>query len=184
MKKAAPLMIGIIIFILLFAGYLFLKQKNAADAEVQADVLYSYSTDDITQFSFVDTDGETLSFTLSDDGWIYDASSDYEISEDEVTSLLSNVASMNVNNTLQDVSDLADYGLATPSNRVSFTAGEATVTIYIGDYNATTESQYIYLNDDTSVIYAVETDLTTTFQIGIDALVAEEETTEDTESAE
>lgn len=184
MKKALPLIIGVILFALLLMGYWMLKQKNEKDAETVEDTLYTYAVDDISQFSFLNTNGDTLSFTRTDDGWVYDDSDDYQISEEKVTSLLNTVASLTLKNTLQDISDLEAYGLATPLNRVSFTVGDTAVVVCIGNYNTTTESQYIYLNDDTSVVYAVQTDLTGTFQTDITELVAEEDTTEDTESTE
>lgn len=182
MKKALPLIIGILAFCLLLGGYFALKQNNQKQEEKEAakDSLYNYNVEDITKLSFVGTENEELVLSQQDGVWSLENASAVQVSADKVQELLSSINTLTVTNTLQNVEDLAEYGLTEPAKVVSFTAADTEVVLHIGSYNNTTASQYVYLNDDTSVIYAVDAQLTDVFNVSISDL--QEEETTDTQS--
>lgn len=180
MKKALPIIIGILAFCLLLGGYFALKQNNRKKAEKEAEqeMLYNYDVQDITAFSFTNAENEELVFNLIDGAWELDGAADTQISTAKIEELLNKVKALTLSNTLQNVEDLEAYGLASPAHRVTFTAAGTNVTICIGNYNGTTSSQYVYLNDDTSVVYAVNADFTGVFDVDAAALADTEESTE------
>lgn len=180
MKKALPLIIGILAFCLLLGGYFALKQNNQKKEEKEAeeDMLYNYNLQDITGLSFTNADKKELVLGLEDGIWKLEDSVDVQISTAKVEELLNKVKALTVSNTLQNVEDLEAYGLADPANRVTFTAADTKVVLCIGNYNGTTSSQYVYLNDDTSVVYAVRADLTGVFNVDVAALTEEADDTQ------
>ena len=172
MKKALPLIIGILAFCLLLGGYFALKQSDQKREAKEAakDSLYNYNVEDITKLSFVGAENEELVLSQQDGVWSLKSASDVQVSADKVQQLLSSINALTVTNTLQNVEDLAEYGLTESAQVVSFTAADTEVVLHIGSYNSTTASQYVYLNDDTSVIYAVDAQLTDVFNISISDL--------------
>lgn len=180
MKKALPLIIGILAFCLLLGGYFALKQNNQRkeQKEAEEEMLYNYNLQDITGLSFTNADKEELILSLEDGTWKLENSANTQISTVKVEGLLNKVKMLTVANKLENVDDLEAYGLAEPANRVTFTAADTKVVLCIGNYNGTTSSQYVYLNDDTSVIYAVKADLTGVFNVDVAALTEEADDTQ------
>lgn len=176
MKKALPLIIGIIVFCLLLGGYFALREDNRRKEEQERaqEFLYNYASGDITALSFTNAEEAELTLELLDGVWKLKGSGDTQISAAKVEELLDKVKTLTVSNTLQNVEDLEPYGLAKPSNRVAFTAAGTEVSLCIGAYNATTASQYVYLNDDTSTVYAVNAELTGVFNVDASGLTEEE----------
>lgn len=183
MKKALPLIIGILAFCLLLGSYFALKKNNQKKEAKEAakEILYNYNIEDITRLSFTNDENEELTFNLSDGVWNLENSTDVQISTTKLEALLSKVNTLTVTNTLENVEDLESYGLAVPANCVTFTAADTEVVLYIGNYNSTTSSQYVYLNDDTSVIYAVAAELTDVFNVHASSLMEEETDSTQTE---
>ncbi len=160
MKKALPIIIGLLVFAGLLGGYFVLKQNNekAEKAEAEKDTVYSYDTADITELTFSNASGE-VKLTKADDAWSCETQTDTAIDADKVSTLLDMVCELEIKKDLGKVDSLSDYGLETPSATITFTAADQTVSVAVGDFNDTSDSQYVYIDGDNEHVYAVSKNL-------------------------
>ena len=160
MKKALPMIIGILVFAALLGGYFVLKQNNekAEQAKEAKDTVFSYDTADMTALTFANASGE-VQLTKSGDTWSCAAQADVAIDADQVSTLLDMIHELEIKKDLGKVDSLSDYGLEDPSATITFTAADKTVSIAVGDFNDTSDSQYVYVDDDSTHVYAVSQSL-------------------------
>lgn len=171
MKKKRGLKIAgaILLLAVLLAVYLLLKNHNAqAEQETQTEEtegeeIAAVSAEDISCLTF-EISGEDVSWIQGEDGWSLESDSNFPVDQEKITNLTSQLESVTASRTLEDVDNLEEYGLNVPSNviQVEETDGSS-LTITIGDQNASTGDCYIYLNDDTKTVYTVASALQTVF---------------------
>lgn len=176
MKKKGKMAACLILLVLLLAILVVLTKKNStadtdsssSDSSADSEKVVDISKDDVTALSF-QINGETASFTKATgdddtDTWTYDQEDGFPLDESKVTSVLSSISSMTAERVIEgdEIDSMADFGLETPSEEVTVTAGGETTTIHVGDKNGSSK-YYVYLNDDTSRVYMVSTPLGTMF---------------------
>lgn len=176
MKKKGKMAACLILLVLLLAVLAVMMKKNStadtdsssSDSSADSEKVVDISKDDVTALSFL-INGETASFTKTTgdddtDTWTYDQEDGFPLDESKVTSVLSSISSMTAERVIEgdEIDSMADFGLETPSQEVTLTAGGETTTIHVGDKNGSSK-YYVYLNDDTSKIYMVSTSLGTMF---------------------
>lgn len=174
MKKALPLLAGILLLLVFMGGYVLLKDKNAREQEApdDAETLYSYEADDISSISFTDKHGKELSFTRKEDGWVYTEDAEgCQVLDDKLTEILNQVSKLSYKDVIEDVDNPADFGLEKPEVQLTLKTPEDTVTVHIGAYNETTSCQYVMLNQDANKIYAVLASLTSIFHVDLFDLI-------------
>lgn len=180
MKKMLPLLVGIVVFALLIGGYAALKNKNenAQTSEEDAPALYSYALDDLTEASFTDKHGNTLTFAQGTDGWTYaEDKESCQVLEEPLSELLNKICTLSASDTIdlaESGNTLSDYGLEAPENQITLKTKDASVSVSIGGYNDTTACQYVTLDGNTEKIYAVSVNLTGAFKVDIFDLIAGE----------
>ena len=170
MKKKGKMAACLILLIVLVA-VLVVRKKNgtagtdssSSDSSADAEKVVDFDKDDVTAIS-VQLNGETMSFTKTDDTWSYDQQADFPLDESHITSSLSSLCSMTAQRVLEgdEIDSMADFGLETPPEEITVTTGDTKTTISVGDKNSSGQ-YYIYLNDDTSKVYMVSTPLGTMF---------------------
>ncbi len=186
MKKQRNQFIVIcVILVIAVAGYIGLtvynnnqEAKQAEEEEAATIYAIQISVDDITAFSYT-LDGETLSFELVDDEWVYTDDTSIDLDEDAVEDMIDVVESFTAEDVVEadDYEDLADFGLDEPACTVTVTTEDGTVTFYAGDYNLVTYYYYLKRSDDDR-IFLCESDLSASFTSTVEDLTAEEEETE------
>lgn len=188
-KQKKQFIVVLILLVVAVAAYLILhvyndKKEAKEDAEEDADTITitDFDTDDVTAFSY-QLNGETLSFTKDGDNWLYDGDTSLDLDEDSITSMLSAVSNLTTEEALEEYDSLSDYGLDTPSNTITVTTANGTITLLAGNQNEITNSYYM-MTGDSDTVYLISTDLNSTFGSAVDDLIAEEEETETEEPEE
>ncbi len=188
-KQKKQFIVVLILLVVAVAAYLILhvyndKKEAKEEAEEDADTITitDFDTDDVTAFSY-QLNGETLSFTKDGDNWLYDGDTSLDLDEDSITSMLSAVSNLTTEEALEEYDSLSDYGLDTPSNTITVTTADGTITLLAGNQNEITNSYYM-MTGDSDTVYLISTDLNSTFGSVVDDLIAEEEETETEEPEE
>lgn len=188
-KQKKQFIVVLILLVVAVAAYLVLrvyndKKEAKEEAEEDADTITitDFDTDDVTAFSY-QLNGETLSFTKDGDNWLYDGDTSLDLDEDSITSMLSAVSNLTTEEALEEYDSLSDYGLDTPSNTITVTTADGTITLLAGNQNEITNSYYM-MTGDSDTVYLISTDLNSTFSSAVDDLIAEEEETETEEPEE
>lgn len=188
-KQKKQFIVVLILLVVAVAAYLILhvyndKKEAKEEAEEDADTITitDFDTDDVTAFSY-QLNGETLSFTKDGDNWLYDGDTSLDLDEDSITSMLSAVSNLTTEEALEEYDSLSDYGLDTPSNTITVTTADGTITLLAGNQNEITNSYYM-MTGDSDTVYLISTDLNSTFGSAVDDLIAEEEETETEEPEE
>lgn len=171
MKKKRGLKIAgaVLLLAVLLAVYLLLKNHNAqAEQETQTEEtegeeIVAVPAGDISRLTF-EISGEDVSWIQGEDGWSLESDGNFPVDQEKMTNLTNQLEAVTASRTLEDVESLEEYGLNVPSNiiQVEETDGSS-LTITIGDQNASTGDCYIYLNDDTKTVYTVPSALQTVF---------------------
>lgn len=187
MKKKQRQLIGMLLaLVVLAAAFLGIRQYNknassttSATEDTQETVL-DVDSDDITSFSYV-YDGETYSFEKEDDTWYYADDHSLNLNQERIKAMILKVAPLKVNQVIEKVTDMSQYGLADPDRTIQYETADRSVIINVGNLNSMTSQYYIAFPSEMTV-YAVTTNVVTGFNYTLDDLV--EETTEETETAE
>ena len=155
-KKLLPLCIlaGVVVVLALLLALLSIF---GSDAEEDTGIpLFSVSSDSLTTIAYQDGDND-VALTKSDDGvWTLDSDTLLPIDQDVVSELADNITGMTALRELSEDADVGSMGFATPEMSISFTAGEDSYTLTVGDQNSMTDSYYARLSED-GPVYTIST---------------------------
>ena len=136
------------------------QKESEAESEENTSV-FTASADDIKSLDFMVDDTETT-FEKKDDSWVKKDDTDFPVNQSTLDSAASSVTSVESDRVLEDVDDLAEYGLDSPANTIKIVTksededgDDTTTTLYIGDENSST-SQYYVRKDDEKTVYLVD----------------------------
>ena len=184
-------MIGMLLaLVVLAAVFLGIRQYNKNEAndtgvtESIDETVLDVDYDDIISFSYV-YDGETYSFEKEDDTWYSVEDHSLNLNQNRIKAMILKVAPLKVNQTITEVTDMSQYGLANPERTIQYETADRSVIINVGSLNSMTSQYYIAFPSETTV-YAVTTNVVTGFNYTLDDLVeeTEESTEESTEATE
>ena len=167
-KQKVQMVVLVAVLTLLIGGYFLLQQYNKKQAEKEEEnkiQVAEIDADAIEAFSY-QLDGETLSFTKTDDNWSYDQNTELHMDNDRITSMLANVTKVEA-----DVTDLSEYGLDAPSNVITVTTADQTYTFTVGDHNATANCYYFMTDQQPDVVYTMTSGLCGSFRETADELI-------------
>jgi len=136
------------------------QKESEAESEENTSV-FTASADDIKSLDFMVDDTETT-FEKKDDSWVKKDDTDFPVNQSTLDSAASSVTSVESDRVLEDVDDLAEYGLDSPANTIKIVTksededgDDTTTTLYVGDENSST-SQYYVRKDDEKTVYLVD----------------------------
>ena len=136
------------------------QKESEAESEKNTSV-FTASADDIKSLDFMVDDTETT-FEKKDDSWVKKDDTDFPVNQSTLDSAASSVTSVESDRVLEDVDDLAEYGLDSPANTIKIVTksededgDDTTTTLYVGDENSST-SQYYVRKDDEKTVYLVD----------------------------
>lgn len=161
MKSKTGKIAGCLAVLAALGGLLVLaRSMNREEEEPKTDstkiTVTETDSDKITAISFL-VEGKKASFSKTEDGWQYDEEPDFPLKQSSLENLVSKLSSLSAEQVLEeDTLALADYGLEEPYNEVTYSDGEETTTIHIGDKNETTDLWYLYLNENAAKVYLVD----------------------------
>lgn len=172
-KQKVQMVVLVAALTLLIGGYFLLQQYNKKQAEKEEAnkiQVAEIDADAIEAFSY-QLDGETLSFTKTDDNWSYDQNTELHMDNDRITSMLANVTKVEADEEIDDVTDLSEYGLEEPANVIIVTTADQTYTFTVGDHNATANCYYFMTDQQPDVVYTMTSGLCGSFQETVDDLI-------------
>lgn len=136
------------------------QKESEAESEENTSV-FTASADDIKSLDFMVDDTETT-FEKKDDSWVKKDDTDFPVNQSTLDSAASSVTSVESDRVLEDVDDLAEYGLDSPANTIKIVTksededgDDTTTTLYVGDESSST-SQYYVRKDDEKTVYLVD----------------------------
>lgn len=137
------------------------KKESEEDSE-ESTTVFTASTDNIKSLDFMVDDTETT-FEKDDDSWVKKDETDFPVNQTTLDSAASAIASVDSDRVLEDVDDLSEYGLDSPSNTIKIVTksdeedgDDITTTLYVGDENSSTSQYYVRKDDDEKTVYLID----------------------------
>lgn len=108
-------------------------------------------------------DDTETTFEKDDDSWVKKDETDFPVNQTTLDSAASAIASVDSDRVLEDVDDLSEYGLDSPSNTIKIVTksdeedgDDITTTLYVGDENSSTSQYYVRKDDDEKTVYLID----------------------------
>ena len=137
-------------------------QKESEEDSEESTTVFTASTDNIKSLDFMVDDTETT-FEKDDDSWVKNDETDFPVNQTTLDSAASAIASVDSDRVLEDVDDLSEYGLDSPSNTIKIVTksdeedgDDITTTLYVGDENSSTSQYYVRKDDDEKTVYLID----------------------------
>ena len=138
------------------------EQKESEEDSEESTTVFTALTDNIKSLDFMVDDTETT-FEKDDDSWVKKDETDFPVNQTTLDSAASAIASVDSNRVLEDVDDLSEYGLDSPSNTIKIVTksdeedgDDITTTLYVGDENSSTSQYYVRKDDDEKTVYLID----------------------------
>ena len=151
-------------------------QKQSGKKELLIDL----TADKIAGISWIDDDGETLSFIREDGKWICKTDPSAVLDQTEMNTLCAGMTGIAVFQTMEDVKDLTQYGLNPPA--VTITVKDLSgneITVALGDTNDSAGVLYAVRDGDEGTVYAVTPSIETSVQKKLEDLMEKDESKDD-----
>ena len=169
MKKSTKLVSAVVVLAVLGGVYVGLntyvskeeKAESSSEEESKTEV-FSVKTDDIKSLEFI-VDKKEVTFEKKDDSWVKKDETAFPVNQTTLDSAASAIETVEADRVLEDVENLAEYGLDSPSNTVIVDTADGTTKLNIGDENTSTNQYYISKDDDDSTVYVVAADTVSPF---------------------
>ena len=174
-KKIIMLVVAVFVLAALILAYYSVKLGRADETETK-ETLLELTADKIQAISWTPKDGEKLSFHRIDGQWSYDGDRELELDQTAMNTVCSGLTGVTVYQKLENVTDLAQYGLDEPEYVLEVTDTEGNTTeVALGDENDAVSSLYVYKDGDTKTVYSVMATLKTAIAKELEELKAKEE---------
>ena len=168
MKKSTKLVSAVVVLAVLGGVYVGLntyvtKEESTESSEEESKTeVYSVKTDDIKSLEFIIDKKDTV-FEKKDDSWVKKDETAFPVNQTTLDSAASALEKVEADRVLENVDDLTEYGLDSPSNSVTVTTDDGTTKFNIGDENTSTNQYYIAKDDEDSTVYVVSSSIVTPF---------------------
>lgn len=165
-RKFTTLIIGVAILALLCGVLLIVRQKASAyeDAESaeSSKTVFDITADQIQKISYTTSSGTELQFARDKKKKWTDATGKVTaLDQTKVGTLASSFTGVKLTKKISNVKDLSEYGLDKPVYTCSFTDQKGKTTkFYLGSTNDAASVIYLYIDGNTSTVYAVSTGIT------------------------
>lgn len=182
MKKTKRLLVLLFVLLLLVFGFWGLQRYNEKQSEVVEEegiIVVDVAKEDIVRFSF-EYNGETHELEKEEDTWYYTEDRSLDVTQYVITNMLAKLAPLKAETVIEDVTDMAQYGLMEEIRTIRYETENASYLFQVGDYNSVSDVYYIRRPADTTV-YAVSADVITAFDKELSSFITESESTEETE---
>ena len=138
------------------------EQKESEEDSEESTTVFTASTDNIKSLDFMVDDTKTT-FEKDDNSWVKKDETDFPVNQTTLDSAASAIASVDSDRVLEDVDDLSEYGLDSPSNTIKIVTksdeedgDDITTTLYVGDENSSTSQYYVRKDDDEKTVYLID----------------------------
>ena len=124
MKKSTKLVSAVVVLAVLGGVYVGLntyvskEEKTESSEEESKTEVFSVKTDDIKSLEFI-VDKKEVTFEKKDDSWVKKDETAFPVNQTTLDSAASAIKKVEADRVLEDVEDLTEYGLDSPSNTVT-----------------------------------------------------------------
>ncbi|MDE6432714.1 MAG: DUF4340 domain-containing protein [Lachnospiraceae bacterium] len=165
--KRRNLILLVLLMIALISVYYVIRYNNLEKQEEQntdaSEKVLSLELSDVVFIQF-DLDGQQVIFVKDGDTWKLSGDDSFRVNASAVESVILALTDMTSERTLEEITDLAEYGLDDPVQVVVLKSQEGTsCNIYFGRSNETTGNDYVCLDDDKTRVYTVSSSVAQTF---------------------
>lgn len=189
MKKYRTMIILLGVFGVLIGLYFAMQYINKAKTENnQDDIIMVTELGNLAAMEY--TNGETtMSFTSSEGVWTVTDNSEFNLDSDIVDTIANELSQVQANRVLEGEDELSAYGLDEPAYTITLTTDAgAEITLHIGNevdgnYYATTGDKVVVYVIGSSVVDALEFDITVLEAEVVEEETPTQETTENTDEA-
>ena len=177
-KKKMQLLAMAILLLLLVGAYFAIRQynkgKEAKEEEnaAQTTWLVEEAGEAVREFSY-DLNGETYHFVRENDTWKCEERKDVPLRDALINLMVNNVAPLAMESKLDNVSNLDDYGLATPKQTIRLKTQNKEYVLKLGDGNSLTGSCYLMVEGD-GTVYVVSSIMESACTYALDDLIQKE----------
>ena len=169
MKKSTKLVSAVVVLVVLGGVYVGLntyvskeeKTESSSEEESKTEV-FSVKTDDIKSLGFI-VDKKAVTFEKKDDSWVKEDETAFPVNQTTLDSAASAIETVEADRVLENVDNLTEYGLDSPSNTITVDTSDGTTKFNIGDENTSTNQYYITKDDDDNTVYVVAASTVTPF---------------------
>ena len=169
MKKSTKLVSAVVVLAVLGGVYVGLNTyvskeeptESSSEEENKTEV-FSVKTEDIKSLEFI-VDKKETTFEKKDDSWVKKDETDFPVNQTTLDSAASAIETVEADRVLENVDNLTEYGLDSPSNTITVDTSDGTTKFNIGDENTSTNQYYITKDDDDSTVYVVAASTVTPF---------------------
>ena len=158
-KKLLPLCVLAGVVVVLAVILALLSIFGGEEDEDTGIALFSVTADDLSTIAYQDGDTDVALTTAEDGVWTLDSDTLLPIDQDAVSELATSITGMTAQRELGEGADVDSMGFATPEMSISFTAGENSYTLTVGDQNSMTDTYYARLGEDGPVYTIATSDL-------------------------
>ena len=162
MKKSTKLVSAVVVLAVLGGVYVGLntyvskeEQTESSSEEENKTEVFSVKTEDIKSLEFI-VDKKETTFEKKDE-------TDFPVNQTTLDSAASAIETVEADRVLENVDNLTEYGLDSPSNTITVDTSDGTTKFNIGDENTSTNQYYITKDDDDSTVYVVAASTVTPF---------------------
>lgn len=153
-KQARQIIVLLIVLAVLGIGYAVLcdynKEQQNQPAQSSQTALLDLNQEEIISIRY-NYEGETYTFEKEDETWHSVSNPECALHQHNFYVMSSNLAKLEVEHSIGQVTDLSQYGLEKPQKEISFETADSSYTIFIGDYNEVAGGYYLYLEEDKTV---------------------------------
>ena len=170
-KNKKALLTGAVLLVVLLAalvlvkvltGQMEKKQQENSENEAAKAIVLSLSEKNMASITFTGDDGE-IRMEQGSSGWM-NAQDKYPLQGSRTKLLTDDLAALKAERTLENITDLSEYGLDHPSQKITVTMqDDKTYELLLGKKNTTTKQLYFQMADDPQTVYLTATALDSHF---------------------
>ena len=167
MKKTPKLLLMILVLLVLIFLCLLIRSCDDDTPAPQQQILYDASDIDGNSVVALTVTNENGSFAFkkSGDNWVLSDAPTMEIQSDVISQLAQNMIDITGTNRIDNVTDLAQYGLDDPKIKITVSDKNGTETYRIGNLNGIIGAYYFCSEQHPSYVFTVESTICEAFQI-------------------
>lgn len=178
MKNKKGLIVGVIILLILLGVYVGIRAAGPQDEKEQTEekeiTAFEVKAEDISQVS-IENDGVQYTFVQEEETWKYTEDENLPLNQAVVSNIVSGLTSVKAQRELENVENVADYGLSEPKLKVTITDKDNAQTVLnFGDDNEAVSGVYMSIGNNEK-IYLVNSSLKTDLQFAKNDLAEMEE---------
>ena len=144
--------------------------ESGEDSSEEITAIYTVDAESVTKLSWT-YNGETVTLVDAGDGWMYEDDRNFPLDESCLDDMLSAISTVTASKVIEDVEDLAQYGLEDPVCSVTVTAGK-TSELRIGNETGLGGQRYLSLGDGN--VYLVDSSLLSSFSYDLYSIIQKE----------